>query len=142
MRTEDNSTNYLKTSNGNMTLKERANLDAWRKSWVSHLRSGEYKQVKDRLKNKKGYCCLGVLCDIAVKAGHGEWTQCNQYKILHRESSIFPILYHNSTISTWGGGSKGKPAKAGLNDEHDYTFEQISDVIESRTILLPNGAVL
>lgn len=45
--------------------------------WVTALRSGDYKQAKNRLKVDKpdgsfGYCCLGVLCDIAEKAGVGE----------------------------------------------------------------------
>ena len=38
-----------------------------KKLWVDALRSGEYKQTQAHLKNKQGYCCLGVLCDIAVK---------------------------------------------------------------------------
>jgi len=32
--------------------------------WVSALRSGEYKQGRLYLKSERGYCCLGVLCDI------------------------------------------------------------------------------
>ena len=37
--------------------------------WVDALRSGEYKQVGGRLKTLEGYCCLGVLCDLAVDRG-------------------------------------------------------------------------
>lgn len=43
------------------------------KLWTDALRSGEYEQSKNYLANVKGgvtaYCCLGVLCDLAVKAG-------------------------------------------------------------------------
>jgi hypothetical protein len=35
--------------------------------WLDALRSGEYEQAKGYLKTDDGYCCLGVLCDIAVK---------------------------------------------------------------------------
>lgn len=50
--------------------------------WLDALRSGEYQQTKGRLRRDNpidpedlddgynaGYCCLGVLCDLAVKAG-------------------------------------------------------------------------
>ncbi len=40
--------------------------------WLEALTSGEYKQTKGALHRKKGkkegFCCLGVLCDLAVKA--------------------------------------------------------------------------
>lgn len=33
--------------------------------WVENLTSGEYKQIQDELKDRKGrgHCCLGVLCE-------------------------------------------------------------------------------
>jgi hypothetical protein len=34
------------------------------KEWVKALRSGEYKQTKHRLRDKEGYCCLGVACEV------------------------------------------------------------------------------
>jgi len=46
------------------------------KIWTAALRSGEYGQATGVLVEinpadgeKVGYCCLGVLCDLAVKAG-------------------------------------------------------------------------
>ncbi len=32
--------------------------------WVAALRSGEYKQTNSTLKDRDGYCCLGVLCHL------------------------------------------------------------------------------
>lgn len=45
-----------------------------REEWARRLESGKFKQGKRMLKfeKKKGdvrYCCLGVLCDMAVEAG-------------------------------------------------------------------------
>lgn len=38
--------------------------------WVAALRSGNYEQTTGVLKSTQGqYCCLGVLCDLAVQAG-------------------------------------------------------------------------
>lgn len=32
--------------------------------WLEALESGNYKQTNGYLKNKHGYCCLGVLCEV------------------------------------------------------------------------------
>ena len=44
-----------------------------KQQWVTALRSGEYAQGNGHLRKDDEYCCLGVLCDIAVKAAvtHG-----------------------------------------------------------------------
>lgn len=44
------------------------------KRWVEALRSGEYKQARRALADELpsgdiGYCCLGVLCELAVADG-------------------------------------------------------------------------
>jgi hypothetical protein len=41
-----------------------------KEQWLTALRSGEYRQVGGRLTgiDNKSFCCLGVLCDLAVKA--------------------------------------------------------------------------
>jgi hypothetical protein len=40
-----------------------------KKMWIDALLSGEYKQGRGALKYKNGYCCYGVLCDVAIKDG-------------------------------------------------------------------------
>lgn len=35
--------------------------------WVAALRSGDYTQARGYLKLAHGHCCLGVLCELAVK---------------------------------------------------------------------------
>lgn len=52
--------------------------------WVEALRSGKYKQGRERLRSRcDEYCCFGVLCDIVDPAGwvrdtgymyHGHYT--------------------------------------------------------------------
>lgn len=41
--------------------------------WIDALRSGEYPQARGALKTVSGYCCLGVLCDLAAKEGLGSF---------------------------------------------------------------------
>jgi hypothetical protein len=56
-----------------------------RQQWVSALRSGDYAQGRNALRSGDDkFCCLGVLCDLAEKAGAipvggrfddlGDWT--------------------------------------------------------------------
>lgn len=37
--------------------------------WVQALRNGGYNQTRGYLANEDGYCCLGVLCEVAIKEG-------------------------------------------------------------------------
>ena len=41
------------------------------KKWVAALRSGEYKQTRETLAcdARTKHCCLGVLCELAIKDG-------------------------------------------------------------------------
>ena len=38
--------------------------------WLEALRSGRYRQTSLMLRDKVGFCCLGVACDIS---GKGTW---------------------------------------------------------------------
>lgn len=41
-----------------------------RRRWVKALRSGKYKQGRNNLRSLHNeFCCLGVLCELAVKEG-------------------------------------------------------------------------
>lgn len=45
-----------------------------KQDWVINLTNGKYMQGEGELRtNNDEYCCLGVLCDRAVKAGIAKW---------------------------------------------------------------------
>jgi len=46
-----------------------------KQDWIDALESGQYEQGKFALKNNNEFCCLGVLCDLFVKEGIGEWEE-------------------------------------------------------------------
>lgn len=51
--------------------------------WLKALRSGEYQQTTGRLRKSgpdAGFCCLGVLCDLARKDGGDDWAPAGYYK--------------------------------------------------------------
>jgi hypothetical protein len=64
------------------TTRKRVNPHAMnprvKRLWVKALRSGKYKQDLDQLRTDKGFCCLGVLCDLYQKDIHKRLWQKNQ----------------------------------------------------------------
>jgi hypothetical protein len=118
--------------------------------WVTALRSGKYPQGKGQLKaipknsDVAEYCCLGVLCELAVEEGvlpaptRGDregmevvfaYGTMDEAAVLPREvkkwaglnTSNPPLLVHPD---------KGSLSAAVLNDTEGYTFDQIADLIE------------
>lgn len=128
--------------------------------WLEALRSGEYDQAKGTLKEDQedgsvGYCCLGVLCEVAVQEGVIKpavpWKpiddddymgNCGHYKY-DTEMDVLP-----DAVMEWAGiNSKSgmlpefftfenSEHTAGslvdLNDDFHFDFNQIADVIEGQ----------
>lgn len=95
-------------------------------SWIAALRSGEYQQGKGHLRDGSAFCCLGVLCDPAAKAGVGNWygnTFDNCQKVLPENVMKW------SGLTTSNGVISGDTL-ANLNDG-GMSFTDIADVIEA-----------
>ena len=103
--------------------------------WVAKLRSGQFKQGTDFLRQGKGdeaqYCCLGVLTAMAVKNGvcpaNRAWKEDPQEQDLCKEvlfwaklKSTNPSVFvdYNTTL-------------AELNDR-GVSFNKIADIIEKQ----------
>lgn len=77
-----------------------------KQTWLTALRSGNYVQGRERLVDlgtdgSKKYCCLGVLCDLAVKAGVNVEVLESQYDHVvtyDHEISILP-----NSVMEWAG---------------------------------------
>jgi hypothetical protein len=117
-----------------------------RAQWVAALRSGEYEQTRGALQVKRstgegvpdGFCCLGVLCELAVTDGlevevsdlhypgddHAivQYVGCSSYPpgAVHQWSGYFAPDSAEVTFSTL----------ADMND-NGYDFASIADRIES-----------
>lgn len=131
--------------------------------WVEALRSGEYRQGVGRLAKKvdgrKEHCCLGVLCDLAVKAGvvferetlpissnpwYANYAFDESYEITLPEvvsewaglqddnPSVEAALYKSEDDDDEYVPIDGEYSLAELNDSGNYTFEQIADLIETQ----------
>lgn len=120
--------------------------------WVAALRSGDYQQTQGKLGRVEavddgevsfpvGFCCLGVLCDLAVKegviSGPTELEGVLRYPDgVWSESSILP-----ADVMRWAGldgrnpdvrtAEDGELGLASVNDAGS-TFDQIAALIEEQ----------
>ena len=111
--------------------------------WVAALRSGEYEQGHASLRVGDAFCCLGVLCDIAVRDGViGEPTIDEGEYAYGRlmERGVLP-----TEVEVWSGLHIGDPVVvtdtsedypleenlSSLNDE-GMSFEEIAEFIEDQ----------
>lgn len=94
------------------------------KTWVSALRSGEYKQTKGSLHDKHGFCCLGVAVDVLID---DDWIPdlVNECYTLDGEGGLLSY----STLLKIGLSKNAQEHLACLNDDGE-SFEYIADVIE------------
>lgn len=114
--------------------------------WVSALRSGEYSQAHGALQKGGGFCCLGVLCEVAVKAGIpleigracdcGD-DDCDGVSVTYNDSDAYPP----EVVQDWAGMNQLDPyvidkegdrrTLSALNDGGS-TFAEIADLIEEQ----------
>jgi hypothetical protein len=109
------------------------------KEWAAELRSGKYKQVRGKLSADDGYCCLGVLCEMAVEAGI--ISKPISVDFLNREVMEYDYCtnYLPKSVQDWAGMAsnhgeiKVNPTQiislANMNDQSE-PFEAIAKTIE------------
>ena len=105
------------------------------KLWLKALRSGEFEQTKNQLRNgsKREFCCLGVACEVYRKAtGDGLW---RKGVFIIDEAGEFSAL--PNTVRIWLGLDRSNPVlgttstAASLNDD-GVSFYEIADRLERR----------
>lgn len=129
-------------------------MDPERKAqWVADLRSGEFEQGQRQLAGNGKHCCLGVLCEAAVKAGvtarleePGKMVQFGEpSRVVSRSASV---SYLPPEVAEWAGFTRESPLLgvtadnnpsfienghtewlSNLNDQ-GATFAEIADYIE------------
>lgn len=115
--------------------------------WLTALRSGEYVQGSGFLHRNNTYCCLGVLCDLAVKAGVVTVEAPTGHDTIFRYGDHGLGSTLPQSVMDWSGvhGPTGDLCTiiegpdqgdltdlASLNDYLGYNFSQIADVIEEQ----------
>ncbi len=100
--------------------------------WLEALRSGEYKQTKERLATEDGkFCCLGVLCELALAEGitsKGKDEEGIFYDSSHKSMPPTAVLEWSNVSRDYGLTTYDI---AELND-NGKTFSEIADIIEEQ----------
>ena len=99
------------------------------KKWIKALRSGDYDQTKKCLQDEKGYCCLGVACEVLIpKSKQQKYSSSDFLQGLSPFNQIHSprwLKYISVEIAKLYGVSL-----MNLNDKHNYTFNDIADLLE------------
>lgn len=123
------------------------------KKWVEALRSGEYKQTTGKLhrvtlnenlpEEPPGMCCLGVLCDLAAKAGVVTRVVDGMLMRYDGETHVLPPVvrdwaglgfdnpYVKYEVYFEDGPAAAYDPVSVLNDDHRLGFSEIADAIEA-----------
>lgn len=90
--------------------------------WVKALRSGKYKQGRQKLARGGRYCCLGVLRKIAF---HG-----SKARYVTAEGPV--QLLPKEHLRACGLSHRTQQRLAGWNDSGEWDFPRIADYIEKK----------
>ena len=111
-----------------------------RNKWTKALRSGDYPQGRNTLHDQDHdeWCCLGVLCSLAVAEGVATATtrryNGRSFTNFDGQEATLPI-----SVRDWAGmkstnGDLGHGLSlVDMNDARRKSFDQIADLIESRS---------
>lgn len=116
--------------------------------WIKRLESGKYSQGTEKLRGvdeddqdqetgDASFCCLGVLCDIFMDRGLGEWNG----QVFEPDYSVFgsraPYEYHglegelNDVVLAYVGMTNEQQQHlVGMNDNDGYNFDEIAEYID------------
>ena len=132
-----------------------------KQKWVSALRSGKYEQGSEKLYSGRGYCCLGVLCDLYSKENGLKW-EFRGDDVIKTEDEIVPsqlqkcdYFYFDDeseflpeSVKEWAELSVKNPqVRVEYEDDEDarfyvdeianvndsgYSFTQLAEIIENQ----------
>lgn len=106
------------------------------KKWVDALRNDGFAQDKSWLHTNRGFCCLGVACEVAIKNSLPlSISKDDEYTFYDGMGGILP-----PSVQNWLGIDDSDPnlVKDGryyrcsvLNDDKNFSFAAIADAIEA-----------
>ena len=102
-----------------------------KKQWIKALRSGKYTQGPGELCNTQDntHCCLGVLCEVAIKENHKIIRTKEGHYNLNKKMSVDDRL-DKAMLIHFGLDSKTQIQLIEMNDENRLSFKEIANYIE------------
>lgn len=105
----------------------------FRVKWLEALESGKYKQNQRALRTTRpdgksyGYCCLGVLCNLAAQEGVGEWDTKNKDPRLFKYDGEDSVGMIPDTLARVVGLTEDELDMAvEMNDHQNKSFKEIA----------------
>jgi hypothetical protein len=115
------------------------NEEAWA-AWMDALRSEEFVKSTGDLRNDRGYCCLGVACEVAARNGiiepayyeaDGSWSYGGEHALLPEAVARWlglpemdgNVFLGEMRMLEYDGITE-------VNDKTETTFPQIADLLE------------
>jgi hypothetical protein len=112
---------------------EKMNPEA-KKLWIEALRSGEYQQTRSVLHDDNGFCCLGVLCDVAMKNWDimSEWRESTEEERDAQDvlcdgpayAFLGQVNVLPEQVMEWAGLEKNNPDVHGQCDDEDCACDE------------------
>jgi|SRR5882672_319468 len=104
-----------------------------RTAWAFALESGEYPQGKLYLNNNDQFCCLGVLCELAVKAGMTE--RGTEILVRYEDKNGYgdaSTQYAPTGVRMWAGLSSSEQQRLTVaNDFYNKSFSEIAEMVRA-----------
>jgi hypothetical protein len=105
-----------------------------KEKWVAALRSGDYAQTQNHLRDSKGFCCLGVLCEL-----HRQEKPDNKNRWNEDKANIAGVqTYHGSvallpcTVKKWADNVDDNLETLAWMNDQGKSFAEIADYIEGK----------
>lgn len=103
--------------------------------WLKALRSGKYKQTRSDLKNSEGFCCLGVLCDLAAKdGGNMQWEIDSDRHHLKFNDGEYGAMPPEEILNYIGLCEFNTAGDLAVMNDKGKSFKQIANHIEKKII--------
>lgn len=98
--------------------------------WIDALRSGEYEQTRNTIRDDRGMCCLGVLCDIVDPEG---WETFGPRVHAHNLGQCGePAELDVDLLRAAGISREDAQRLVELNDVYRASFDEIADWLEDQ----------
>lgn len=105
--------------------------------WVDALRSDDYQQIKSHLHRDEGYCCLGVLCEIAGEEWHQNMENTEEFLTVYYvegEESVRMADYPPEHVLEKAEITMDFCKKLAHYNDEGYTFNYIANMIEEEKL--------
>ena len=112
--------------------------------WTAALTSGEYPQTTGSLRDRRGFCCLGVACEVYRKeTGEGVWIEDVEWRFLGHEGDL------PTRVAEWLLGDQwltdpavdvvgvDSPLPLSVVNDRRVPFTDIADLIETQLLEQP-----